>query len=179
MRHLSANAFLAMSVSTLSPCALYAHRLQLNICQDEEQAQFSIYKTEIGDFAIGNALTDYQLFSLCQDRGDNKGSLKFLISHTSAVVHEEPHGPYSASDSAPSWSFRTLGSPSQPHAKRPRPDDPHTRRPRMVCPPFPVPVIYPYPFFSPLPCLSQTRTPPPPPMLLQALPLTNQTLTNF
>ncbi|KAF8350145.1 MAP kinase [Amanita rubescens] len=67
---------------------------KLKICQDEEQPQFSIYKTEIGDFAIGKALTDDQLFSLCRDRGDNKGSLKFLISHKSAVVHEEPHRPY-------------------------------------------------------------------------------------
>ncbi|KAK2461990.1 hypothetical protein APHAL10511_006453 [Amanita phalloides] len=67
---------------------------KLKICQDEEQAQYSIYKTEIGDFAIGDALTDDQLFALCRDRGDNKGSLKFLISHKNAVVHEEPHRPY-------------------------------------------------------------------------------------
>ncbi|PFH50794.1 hypothetical protein AMATHDRAFT_144238 [Amanita thiersii Skay4041] len=68
---------------------------KLQICQDEEQSQYSIYKTEIGDFAIGGALTDDQLFSLCRDRGDNKGSLKFLISHKNAVVHEDPPRPYS------------------------------------------------------------------------------------
>lgn len=67
---------------------------KLKICQDEEQSQYSIYKTEIGDFAIGDALTDEQLFGLCRDRGDNKGSLKFLISHKNAVVHQEPSRPY-------------------------------------------------------------------------------------
>ncbi|KAF8632574.1 hypothetical protein AX15_001784 [Amanita polypyramis BW_CC] len=67
---------------------------KLKICQDEEQGQYSIYKTEIGDFAIGNALTEDQLYALCRDRGDNKGSLKFLVSHKNAVVHEEPHRPY-------------------------------------------------------------------------------------
>ena len=94
MRRLSVNAFLARFVLCLSPCVSCAHRMQLKICQDEEQGHFSIYKTEIGDFAIGNALTDEQLFSLCRDRGDTRGSLKFLISHRSAVVHEEPHRPY-------------------------------------------------------------------------------------
>ena len=89
MRPLSANAFLTKSVSPFAVC-MCPHRLQLKICRDEEQAQFSIYKTEIGDIAIRNALTDDQLFSLCRDRGDSKGSLKFLIARTSAVVHEEP-----------------------------------------------------------------------------------------
>src|SRR4030081_3313700 len=70
------------------------HDYQLKICQDEEQCQYSIYKTEIGDFAIGDALTAEQLFGLCRDRGDNKGSLKFLISHKNAVVHQEPSRPY-------------------------------------------------------------------------------------
>ncbi|KAF8640370.1 hypothetical protein AX17_000041 [Amanita inopinata Kibby_2008] len=67
---------------------------KLQICQDEEQCQYSIYKTEIGDFAIGDALTDDQLFAFCRERGDNKGSLKFLISHRNAVVHEQPTRPY-------------------------------------------------------------------------------------
>ena len=67
--------------------------------------------------------------------GKDNGKIKFDIL-------------YSAPDPAPSWStrpFRNLGSPPQLHVRGPRPINPHTRRPRVVCPPFPVPVIYSYP----------------------------------
>lgn len=49
----------------------------------------------MGAFAIGDALTDEKLFSLCRDQGDTKGSLKFFVSHSSATVHEPPVRPRS------------------------------------------------------------------------------------
>ena len=60
---------------------------------DESQAHFSIYRTEVGSFAIGDALNDEQLFDLCRDKGDAFASLKFMVSHTSAAVHESPLDP--------------------------------------------------------------------------------------
>ena len=47
-----------------------------------------MYLTEISDFAIGKALSDDTLFDLCQVRADDRGSLKFFISHSSAPVHD-------------------------------------------------------------------------------------------
>lgn len=67
---------------------------KLNIL-DEDQFHFSIYQTEMGAFAIGDALTDEKLFSLCHQQGDTKGSLKFFVSHSSAAVHEQPLRPRS------------------------------------------------------------------------------------
>ncbi|CAK5280497.1 unnamed protein product [Mycena citricolor] len=61
---------------------------KLNIYDDEDQSYFSIYRTEIGSLATSDALSDEKLFSLCRDFGDEKGSLKLLVSHSSARVHE-------------------------------------------------------------------------------------------
>ena len=58
---------------------------------DENQAHFSIYRTEVGSFAIGDALTDEHLFELCRDHGDAYASLKLMVSHTSAAV-QDVHG---------------------------------------------------------------------------------------
>ncbi|KAH8102547.1 MAP kinase [Cristinia sonorae] len=57
---------------------------------DEDQPRFSIYRTEIGEFAIGEALTDDQLFDLYRNSGDDKGTIKLLVSHSHAPVHEPP-----------------------------------------------------------------------------------------
>ena len=57
---------------------------------DDNQAHFSIYRTEVGSYAIGDALIDEHLFELCRDYGDALASLKFMVSHTSAAVHESP-----------------------------------------------------------------------------------------
>ena len=72
---------------------------------DENQAHFSIYRTEVGSFAIGDALTDEHLFELCRDLGDARASLKFMVSHTSAAVHESPL------DSSYSQKFYTIPPP--------------------------------------------------------------------
>ncbi|KAK0464912.1 MAP kinase [Desarmillaria tabescens] len=55
---------------------------------DDEQSRFSLYRTEIGAFAMSDALTDEKLFELCREFGDSKGTLKLLVSHSSAPVHE-------------------------------------------------------------------------------------------
>ncbi|KAG7099154.1 hypothetical protein E1B28_001025 [Marasmius oreades] len=65
----------------------------LNIFDDEDQSRFSIYRTEIGQYAIGDAYTDDRLFELCRTAGDSKGSLVLLVSHTSANVHDSSYRP--------------------------------------------------------------------------------------
>ncbi|KAL0575829.1 mitogen-activated protein kinase kinase kinase, partial [Marasmius crinis-equi] len=65
----------------------------LNIFNDEDQSLFSIYRTEIGQYAIGDALTDDRLYEICRASGDSKGSLKLLVSHTSATVHDPNYRP--------------------------------------------------------------------------------------
>ncbi|KAL0563031.1 mitogen-activated protein kinase kinase kinase, partial [Marasmius crinis-equi] len=65
----------------------------LNIFDDEDQSRFSIYRTEIGQYAIGDALTDDRLYEICRASGDSKGSLKLLVSHTSATVHDPNYRP--------------------------------------------------------------------------------------
>ncbi|TDL28512.1 Pkinase-domain-containing protein [Rickenella mellea] len=57
---------------------------------DEEQPHFSIYRTEIGSFASGDALDDEHLMDIIEREGDAKGSLKFLVQHSSATVHTPP-----------------------------------------------------------------------------------------
>jgi hypothetical protein len=57
---------------------------------DENQAHFSIYRTEVVSFAIGEALTGEHLFEPRRDHGDTYASLKLMVSHTSADVHMSP-----------------------------------------------------------------------------------------
>ncbi|KAI4527410.1 hypothetical protein K525DRAFT_153707, partial [Schizophyllum commune Loenen D] len=54
---------------------------KLNIYDDSEQQHYAIYRTEIGAYALGDALPDDQLFDLCRREGDSKGGLKFFVSH--------------------------------------------------------------------------------------------------
>lgn len=72
---------------------------------DENQTHFSIYRTEVGSYAIGDALTGEHLFELCRDFGDAYASLKFMVSHTSAAVHESPL------DASYSQKFYTIPPP--------------------------------------------------------------------
>ena len=57
---------------------------------DDEQKRFSIYRTEIGRYAISDALSDEDLMALFRERGDERGSIKLLVSHSQAPVHESP-----------------------------------------------------------------------------------------
>ncbi|KZT75114.1 hypothetical protein DAEQUDRAFT_21899 [Daedalea quercina L-15889] len=60
------------------------------LVSDEAQPDYSIYRTEVAEFAIGGALSDEELFDLCSRQGDAAGTLKLLVSHSSAFVHEPP-----------------------------------------------------------------------------------------
>lgn len=68
---------------------IHAHLLtQLNIFTEDECRPYSIYRTEIGSFAIGEALSNERLLALCRDQGDSKGTLKLFVSVSPAPVHE-------------------------------------------------------------------------------------------
>ena len=68
---------------------IHAHLLtQLNIFTEDESRPYSIYRTEIGCFAIGDALSNERLLALCRDQGDSKGTLKLFVSVSPAPVHE-------------------------------------------------------------------------------------------
>ena len=75
MQSLSENTslqrYLPFQLITALPFIVY---FQLNISEDD-QSPFSIYQTEIGAFAIGDALTDDLLLALCRDHGDSYGSV--------------------------------------------------------------------------------------------------------
>ena len=81
----------------------------MNIYNDDEKNPFAIYQTEIGFFAIGDALTNDALFALCRDQADSKGTLKFFVSHASASVHE----PSPLPPSMPSMEY--MPPPVLPH----------------------------------------------------------------
>lgn len=55
---------------------------------DEDQPNYSMYRTEIGSYALGDALTDDELLSLCLERGDEKGTVKLFVNQVHAPVHE-------------------------------------------------------------------------------------------
>ena len=93
----------------------------MNIYNDDEQSPFAIYQTEIGSFAIGDALTNDALFALCRDQGDSKGTLKFFVSHASASVHETTPLP----PSMPSMEY--MPPPVLPHKPTVNPLRPRRR----------------------------------------------------
>lgn len=82
---------------------------------DEDQTQYSIYRTKIGAFAIGEPLSDDQLYNLCCDRGDDEGSLRFFVSHASATVHDlSSHSTHSLSPTT-AVSVSTIPPPVLPY----------------------------------------------------------------
>ena len=93
----------------------------MKIYNDNEQSPFAIYQTEIGSFAIGDALTNDALFALCRDQGDSKGTLKFFVSNASASVHETPPLP----PSMPSMEY--MVPPVLPHKASVNPLRPRRR----------------------------------------------------
>ena len=82
---------------------------------DDQQPFFSIYRTEIGSFALGAALSDENLMSVCLKEGDDRGTVKFLVQHTSAPVHLRPPTTTNASHVPPvlPLPYDGLGTPSQ------------------------------------------------------------------
>lgn len=63
---------------------------------------------------MGDALSDEQLFNLCLERGDDEGSLRFFVSHSSARVHDLSHSTTSLSPTAVSTS--SIPPPILPHS---------------------------------------------------------------
>lgn len=61
--------------------------LQLKISDEDQSGQF-IYRTQVGKIAIGDPLSNDRLLRLVRDKGDSEGSLKFLVCHSQARVHE-------------------------------------------------------------------------------------------
>ncbi|KAF9270166.1 Pkinase-domain-containing protein [Marasmius fiardii PR-910] len=106
----------------------------LNIFDDEDQSRFSIYRTAIGEFALGDALTDDKLFELCRTAGDSKGSLVLLVSHTSANVHDPSYRP----PIQPAHSVTPPVLPQQPPQSQSQPQpQPHSHN----SPPQPYPPL--------------------------------------
>ncbi|KII93880.1 hypothetical protein PLICRDRAFT_36100 [Plicaturopsis crispa FD-325 SS-3] len=82
---------------------------------DEDQANFSIYRTEIGAYAQGEALSDEELFKICREEGDDKGTLKFFVSHSSATVHDLSQSQCTSASSTNSPTVHTIPPPVLPH----------------------------------------------------------------
>ncbi|KAJ3818605.1 hypothetical protein F5880DRAFT_1217134 [Lentinula raphanica] len=47
---------------------------------DNSFSRYSIYQSEIGAYALGDALSDSELFKLCLQYGDPSGSLRLFVS---------------------------------------------------------------------------------------------------
>ncbi|KAL0575828.1 mitogen-activated protein kinase kinase kinase [Marasmius crinis-equi] len=89
----------------------------LNVFDDEDQSLFSIYRTEIGQYAIGDALTDDKLFELYLAYGDPKGTLKFLVSHSSADQPAYSFTPPVIPQDIPATSMQAHPRLPQPHRR--------------------------------------------------------------
>ncbi|KAG5221627.1 Pkinase-domain-containing protein [Salix suchowensis] len=85
-----AERYFTVDISGAKDPAFIKERIftKLSIWEEEDQKQFSMWVTEIGAYALGDALSDERLFELCRERGDSKGSLKLMVSYSSALVHE-------------------------------------------------------------------------------------------
>lgn len=106
---------------------MYSRVIKLNIYTEEEQAQFSIFQTEIGDYNVGKSLSDEKLFALCRDHGDSKGSLKFFVTHTPlSETERSPRSPPQLppqpqfSNIPPVFSTHNPVTPLRPSKRKPR-----------------------------------------------------------
>ncbi|KAG8732076.1 hypothetical protein FRC11_000788 [Ceratobasidium sp. 423] len=52
---------------------------------DRERSQYLIFRTEIGEYIVGDALNSELLYKLCVEHGDSKGSLKLIVVNRSAM----------------------------------------------------------------------------------------------
>ncbi|VDB95448.1 unnamed protein product, partial [Peniophora sp. CBMAI 1063] len=60
---------------------------------DEDYARYSIYRTDIDAYATSGALSDDELYNLCVEEGDSRGSLRLLVATSSAAVHNPAASP--------------------------------------------------------------------------------------
>ncbi|KAH7910883.1 hypothetical protein BJ138DRAFT_1151938 [Hygrophoropsis aurantiaca] len=89
------HAYTTVNVTGARSAAFIWERIftEMRISDEDQNGHFSIYRTQISDYANGDALSTDQLFKLVRDQGDREGTLKFLISHPHAKVHETPTSP--------------------------------------------------------------------------------------
>ncbi|CAE7123042.1 unnamed protein product [Rhizoctonia solani] len=52
---------------------------------DRERSQYLIFRTEIGEYIVGDALNSELLFKTCLEHGDSKGSLKLIVVNRAAI----------------------------------------------------------------------------------------------
>lgn len=58
--------------------------IQLRIADDDYE-NYQIYRTELGEGALGDPVTDDQLIVYCEAWADATGTLKFLVQRNSAA----------------------------------------------------------------------------------------------
>ncbi|KAG6878146.1 hypothetical protein C0993_011564 [Termitomyces sp. T159_Od127] len=86
--------YVAVDISGATNATFIRERIfnKFNIC-DGEVSRFAIYQTEIGASVLGESLNDEKLFACCRDKGDSKGSLKFLVTDASVSIHDQLRQP--------------------------------------------------------------------------------------
>jgi hypothetical protein len=52
---------------------------------DRERSQYLIFRTEIGEYIVGDALNSELLYKTCVEHGDSKGGLKLIVVHRTAI----------------------------------------------------------------------------------------------
>ncbi|KAF8228519.1 hypothetical protein L208DRAFT_1290991 [Tricholoma matsutake] len=77
----NAEQYRVVDISGARNGSFIRERILSKLCiPDDAHPNFSIYQSEIGCFAIGDALSNASLFELCRDYGDASGSLKLFAS---------------------------------------------------------------------------------------------------
>lgn len=67
-----------------TPLTTFHCLTQLCIVEDDQE-NYQLYRTELGEAALGEPLTDNQLMIYCEAWADAKGTLKFLVQRNAAV----------------------------------------------------------------------------------------------
>ncbi|QRW22788.1 Tyrosine kinase domain-containing protein [Rhizoctonia solani] len=52
---------------------------------DRERSQYLIFRTEIGEYIVGDALNSELLYKTCVEHGDSKGNLKLIVVNRTAI----------------------------------------------------------------------------------------------
>lgn len=84
------HAYTTVDVTPPKSAAFIWERIftQLKIPDEDQSSEFAIYRTQVSKAALGEALSHESLLQLVRDHGDAEGSLKFLVCHPQARVHE-------------------------------------------------------------------------------------------
>lgn len=84
-----ADAYHAVPISRAKDPVFIRERIYTKLqISDEDQPYYSIYRTKIGAYALGDALSDEQLFDICRAQGDSSGSVIFFACHSSARMQD-------------------------------------------------------------------------------------------